>query len=166
MSRSGVAIEDGIQQVRIVKFLSLLVMAPVAMFLSGCATGSAVITGQQRPPIPIEDVRLFSSPPKEPYEEIGLITANSFWSWGWTQQAEMDTATRELKAKAAKIGANGVILRNLGWEPTSNTGVFVGGGIYSGSTDTMRTIDGVAIYLPRSGGAGGAGGASRATRDD
>jgi hypothetical protein len=119
--------------------------------LAGCATGSAVITGQQRPPIPIEDVRLFSSPPSEPYEEIGLITANSFWSWGWNEQAEMDTATRELKAKAAKIGANGVILRNLGWRPTSNTGVVLGGGIYSGSTDTMRTIDGVAIYLPRGG---------------
>lgn len=133
------------------KVLSFSMLILAAVFLAGCATGSAVITGQQRPPIPIEEVRLFSTPPKQPYEEIGLITANSFWSWAWTQQAEMDTATRELKAKAAKIGANGVILKNLSWQPSSNTGVVVGGGIYSGSTDTMRTIDGIAIYLPPSG---------------
>jgi len=97
-------------------------------------------------------VRLYSSPPTVPYEEVAIIAANSYWSWAWNEQAKMDTATRELRTKAAKLGANGVILKNLGSEAVSagGLGMGLGGGLYGGaaSINNIRTLDGVAIYVP------------------
>jgi len=62
----------------------------------------------------------------------------------------MDTATREIRAKAAKLGANGIILKSLGSEAITATGMNLGSGLYGGSINSMRTIDGIAIYLPTS----------------
>jgi hypothetical protein len=117
---------------------------------AGCATGSAVVTGQKRPPISPDSVRLYSSPPQQPYEEVGIISANSYWSWAWNEQAKMDTATREIRVKAAKLGANGIILKSLGSEPITAAGMNFGSGLYGGSVNSMRTIDGIAIYIPGS----------------
>ena len=118
---------------------------------AGCATGSAVVTGQKRPPISPDSVRLYSSPPQQQYEEIGIISANSYWSWAWNEQAKMDTATREIRVKAAKLGANGIILKSLGSEPITAAGMSLGSGLYGGSINSMRTMDGIAIYVPASG---------------
>lgn len=122
----------------------------LGVLASGCATGSAVVTGQKRPPISPDSVRLYSSPPQQPYEEVGIISANSYWSWAWNEQAKMDTATREIRVKAAKLGANGIILKSLGSEPITAAGMNFGSGLYGGSINSMRIIDGIAIYLPAS----------------
>jgi hypothetical protein len=113
---------------------------------TGCATGSAIVTGQKRPPINPDQVRLYTSPPEKKYEEIGLVSANSYWSWAWNEQAKMDTATREIRSKAAKLGANGIILKGVGSEAISAAGMHLGGGLYGGSINNMKTIDGIAIY--------------------
>jgi hypothetical protein len=131
----------------IARIASLMVIGILA---SGCATGSAVVTGLKRPPISPDSVRLYSSPPQHPYEEIAIISANSYWSWAWNEQAKMDTATRELREKAAKLGANGIILKSLGSEAITGAGMSFGNGLYGGSINNMRTIDGVAIFIPAS----------------
>jgi len=135
------------------KLLSVLrttfVLFSAATFLPGCATGSAIITGQKRPAIHPDAVRLYSSPPAKKYEEIGLVSANSYWSWAWNEQAKMDTATREIRLKAAELGANGIILKGLGSEAISAAGMHLGGGLYGGSINNMKTIDGIAIYVPQ-----------------
>lgn len=120
----------------------------VSFSFTGCATGSAIVTGQKRPPINPDLVRLYTSPPEKKYEEIGLVSANSYWSWAWNEQAKMDTATREIRSKAAKLGANGIILKGVGSEAMSAAGMHLGGGLYGGSINNMKTIDGVAIYVP------------------
>jgi hypothetical protein len=130
-----------------VRIASLVLLGILA---TGCSTGSAVITGQKRPPISPESVHLYSSPPQQPYEEIGIISANSYWSWAWNEQAKMDTATREIRVKAAKLGANGIILKSLGSEPITGAGMSLGSGLYGGSINSMRTMDGIAIYIPAS----------------
>jgi len=127
------------------RFVSLVLLG---LFAAGCATGSAVVTGQKRPPISPDSVRLYSSPPQQQYEEIGIISANSYWSWAWNDQAKMDTATREMRAKAAKLGANGIIFKSLGSEAISAAGMSLGSGLYGGTINSMRTMDGIAIYLP------------------
>ncbi len=122
------------------------------LLLASCATGSAIVTGAKRPPIDPAKVRLYSSPPSVPYEEIAIIAANSYWSWAWNEQAKMDTATREIRTKAAKLGANGIILKNLGSDAITAGGMGMGmsGGLYGGGAliNSMRTIDGVAIFVP------------------
>lgn len=82
------------------------------------------------------------------YEEVALVSANSYWSWGWTEQAKVDTATRDIRVKAAKLGANAVILKSVGSEALSTTGVALGNGLYGGTLNKMRTLDGLAIYMP------------------
>jgi hypothetical protein len=137
------------------KSINSIVIRIITLFLSvlvvtGCATGSAVVTGQKRAPISPDSVRLYSSPPQQQYEEVGIISANSYWSWAWNEQAKMDTATREIRVKAAKLGANGIILKSLGSEPITAAGMSLGSGLYGGSINSMRTMDGIAIYVPAS----------------
>ena len=129
----------------------LLVAAwAVPILGSGCATGAALVTGVKRPPINPNEVRIYSEPPAN-YEEVAIISANSYWSWAWTEQSKMDTASRELRSKAAKLGANGVIVKNLGNAATSagGFGTGVGGGFALGaaSINNMTTLDGVAIFV-------------------
>ena len=114
--------------------------------LSGCATGAALVTGVKRPPIDPGQVRIYSSPPPK-FEEVAVISANSYWSWAWNEQAKIDTATRELRSKAAKLGANGVIVKNLGSAPIT-AGGYAYGAFGAASINNMATIEGVAIYVP------------------
>jgi hypothetical protein len=130
--------------------LSLLVALGSLSLLSGCATGAALVTGVKRAPIDPSQVRIYSSPPPK-YEEVAIISANSYWSWAWHEQAKMDTATRELREKAAKLGANGVIVKNLGNAAISAGGLGApAGGFALGAAaiNNMTTLDGVAIYVP------------------
>ena len=131
--------------------LLLLAALAVPILGSGCATGAALVTGVKRPPINPNEVRIYSEPPAN-YEEVAIISAHSYWSWAWTEQSKMDTASRELRAKAAKLGANGVIVKNLGNAATSagGFGTGVGGGFALGaaSINNMTTLDGVAIFVP------------------
>lgn len=127
--------------------LVLLVAACVSLpLLPGCATGAALVTGIKRAPIDPSQVRIYSSPPSK-YEEVAVISANSYWSWAWNEQAKIDTATRELRNKAAKLGANGVIVKNLGSAPIT-AGGYAFGGLGAASINNMATIEGVAIYVP------------------
>ena len=126
--------------------LLLLAVAIVASpILSGCATGAALVTGTRRAPIDPSQVRIYSSPPPK-FEEVAVISANSYWSWAWNEQAKLDTATRELRNKAAKLGANGVIVKNLGSAPITAGGVGYGA-FGAASINSMATIEGTAIYV-------------------
>ena len=130
--------------------LSLLTGLGLLSLLSGCATGAALVTGVKRAPIDPSQVRIYSAPPPK-YEEVAIISANSYWSWAWHEQAKMDTATRELREKAAKLGANGVIVKNLGNAAISAGGLGApAGGFALGAAaiNNMTTLDGVAIYVP------------------
>lgn len=128
--------------------IRIMALFLLAFIVAGCATGSAVVTGRKRAPISPDSVRLYSSPPQQPYEEIGIISSNSYWSWAWNEQAKMDTATREIRAKAANLGANGIIIKSVGSEDISAAGMNLGSGLYSETIESMRTMDGIAIYVP------------------
>ena len=128
-------------------FCYALLLLAGSFFVGGCATGSAIITGQQRPPISPNQVRIYSTPPQKPYEEIAIVSANSYYSWAWNEQAKMNTVTREMRAKAAKLGANGVIVKSLGSEASGAATMNFGSGFYGTSINNIKTIDGVAIYV-------------------
>lgn len=88
---------------------SFLMLALSVFALTGCASGSALVTGQIRPAI--EDhtiVRILTQMP-DGAEEIALVKASS--DSGWTQQGSLDYATDELKRQAARVGANAVVCK-------------------------------------------------------
>lgn len=80
-------------------------------FISGCTTGSAVVTGQERSPIDPAAVTLFDDPPAD-FEVIGIVEASSDVILISAETA-LERALDELKEQAAKIGANGVIDREV-----------------------------------------------------
>ena len=121
-------------------FLSILIFA----VLAGCASGSALVTGNTRPAI--EDhtsIRILTEMPQGA-EEIARVKASS--DAGWTQQASLDYAVEELKKQAAKVGANAVVLS--GRETSSQT---VGVPAYGGGTiitsSEVEIVEGVAIWV-------------------
>jgi len=76
-----------------------------AIFLTGCATGSRVVTGPNRyPRVPTEDVQILFTPPSQPFFEIGIATAQG------AQLATDATVFEEVRSQAAKLGADAVII--------------------------------------------------------
>ena len=74
----------------------------LAALLSGCATGSHVLTGTARPAISPESVMVYSAAPANS-ETIAILnaTANSL---------KIDSCVEQLKKDAASLGANGVVI--------------------------------------------------------
>ena len=135
-----------------------LLAAVFACAAAACATSSHVLIGTARPPISPESVRVYYTPPPK-YEEIATISASSQGSLALTSQQNMDKAMQRMKAEAAKVGANGILLRgvqdsqggslgagvgNTSYGPGSVVGVGVGGSFAL----TNKVAQGIAIYVP------------------
>lgn len=87
---------------------ALLILTAIA----GCetATGTVVVTGQQRPAIKPGQVQLYSMPPQSPYEVIAFVRASS--ANGWTDQQSVDYAVEELQSKRRQSGPMGLFSDN------------------------------------------------------
>lgn len=124
--------------------MKFVLVAVASVFLAGCASGSALVTGQTRPAI--EDHTTISILTKMPNgaEEIAIAKASS--DSGLTQQASLDYAVDELKRQAAKVGANAVVLTDR--ETSSQTvGVPVYGGGTVVSSSEVEIVQGIAIEV-------------------
>jgi hypothetical protein len=112
-------------------------------FLFACASGSVVITGQVRPAIDPSEVMLYLDPPSQ-YDTIGLIEASS--DVEFSSQAAQDRVIDQLKNNAAKIGANGVLLLNIGTGDGGTSGFYYGGMFYA-TTSKIKIAQAKAIYV-------------------
>lgn len=113
------------------------------VLLFGCTTGSSIITGTKRPAINPSEVTIYLDPPAE-YEAIGIIEVSS--GVGFSRQKAQDRAMEALKSRAAKVGANGVLLTNTGSQSVGTAGYYSNGFYYGGSTDKILA-QGRAIYV-------------------
>lgn len=111
--------------------------------LGGCASGSVIVTGAKREPLPYDQVSILLEPPTE-FETIGLVSASS--DSGFTEQGSVDYALNKLKKLAAKLGANGVLLISTGERTTTAVGGS-GSGYFYAVTGTAKTVQGKAIYV-------------------
>ena len=119
-------------------FQALIPLFTVLVF-GGCASGSALVTGQVRPAI--EDhtsIRILTEMP-EGAVEIAVVKASS--DSGWTQQQSLDLAVEELKKQAGRIGANVVVLTGR----DTSTRVSGDGTVISSSE--MEIVHGIAVWL-------------------
>jgi hypothetical protein len=122
---------------------ALALLAFAVAGIAACASGSAIVTGNTRAPIPSEQVKLYLEPPAD-FEVIGLVSASS--DSGWTEQGSVDYAIGELKNQAAKLGANGVLLVSSGDKTTTVVGGY-GTGILYAIPVTAKTVQGKAIFV-------------------
>jgi hypothetical protein len=138
--------------------IALLLAAALTCAAAACSTSSHVLIGTARPAISAESVRVYYTPPPK-YEEIATINASSQGSLALTSQQNMDKAMQRMKAEAAKVGANGILLQTVhdtqsssiglggggtSYGPNSSSGVGVGGSFAL----TSKVVQGLAIYVP------------------
>ena len=119
--------------------MKLLPTLALVITLAGCAS-SSVLVGKSRPPIDPSQVKLYLSPPAQ-FEEVALVDASSAQSFSFTDQGKMDKVIERLKVEAAKLGANGILLRSAGEK--------YGGAVTTGSaTASGNSAFGTGIAVP------------------
>jgi hypothetical protein len=74
-------------------------------------SGSAIITGKQRPAISADNVKVYANYPDN-YEVIAIVKSKA--EEPSAQQEVGNKVLDELKVQAAKVGANGIVLKALG----------------------------------------------------
>lgn len=120
--------------------------------LAGCANTSRVLLAEPRPPLPVEQVRVYQTPPAR-YIEIARIETSSGVGFGTAGQTE--SAMLKLRREAAKVGANGVLLQAIE-TVASPVGIGIGGGRYGsrggvsggvGIPTAQRRAAGIAILV-------------------
>jgi hypothetical protein len=137
--------------------MASLIGVLVVLLLAACAS-SHVMIGKARPPISPDEVRIYQRPPDGPYEEIARLDTSSQGSFSFTAQSKTDAVIKRLKADAAKLGANGVLLEGIGDQPSGSIGTgggresysgsgSVGGGIGLNAGLTKKVGGGIAIYV-------------------
>jgi hypothetical protein len=137
--------------------LRTLLIAAALLLLAGCAT-SHVLTGQPRPPIDPAQVHVYFDPPPG-YQEIARLQTSS-GAFAFGDQAKLEGVLRNLRAEAARLGANGVLVLDTA-DGYGGTGVSVGGGggryggrSYSGAgvgvtiSPTRKHARAIAIHVP------------------
>jgi hypothetical protein len=136
----------------IMKTINALIIPTVcAVLLAGCASGTYIVTGNERPRLEPEQVTLYYQTRPARFEVVGIVNARG----PGTTQHNMNQAVEQLKKEAAKMGANGVILGvvNPGDQSVGiSTGTGFGGGTaFSATGVAIAThniqISGTAIYV-------------------
>jgi len=132
------------------KAKSVFLMLAVSVSLIGCvSSSSSVVVGQVRPAIAPAQVKLYVNPPKK-FEQVALLESSSKASWAASDQGKMNVVIERLKEEAAKVGANGILLRGTGDQSggTVMTGTFAGNAAFGTGIPIMHKAGtGVAIYV-------------------
>jgi hypothetical protein len=97
--------------------------------IGGCAGSTHVLTGTARPPINPADVKVYFTPPPV-YQDIAALDAQrrSLFNAG---EGGTDKIIARLKAEAAKVGANGLIIEGYDQVQTGSIGSGAGSDSYS-----------------------------------
>ena len=120
----------------------------IVILLTACAS-SSILVGKQRPPIDPSQVKVYLTPPAK-FEEVALLDASSKSSFAITDQGKMGKVIERLKEEAAKLGANGILLRSTGDQAggvvgtATTTGNFTSG---FGAPIFHKSGSGIAIYV-------------------
>ena len=111
--------------------ISWLAATSLATLLAAaCASSTHVLVGTARAPISPAEVKIYSGPPPQ-FEEVAILNASSKSFFGTGGQRAVDKVIERLKAQAAQLGANGVILEGFVDSQTASLGTGLGSDSYS-----------------------------------
>lgn len=120
--------------------------------LAGCVSTQSIVTGKARTPIAPEAVKVYLTEPSGA-EDVALVTASAEKGYN-TAQGVMDLCVRELRKKAAALGANGLVIQSGGLTQHTGTefGTFVNGVFLADSTTKeINHVSAKAIYVKTTG---------------
>ena len=100
------------------------------MLLSACATSSQILTGTPRAPIPLNEVRVYTSAPAS-FEEIAVLNASKQSVSSAGGERAIQKMIESLKAQAALLGANGLLLEDFSDAQALSLGTGVGSDTYT-----------------------------------
>jgi len=117
-----------------------------------------MLVGSARPPIAAADVKIYTQPPPA-FEEVAVVNAYSRSVFQPGGQHSIDTVIARLKQRAAKLGANGLILGDFSDVQTTSLGTGVGTDSYTHNSSISLGVGGAfgifkktgrgrAIYVP------------------
>jgi hypothetical protein len=129
----------------------------MAAMTAACATSSQLLTGTPRPPISPDDVRVYTHAPPS-FEEIAILNASRESTSAEGERA-FEKMIESLKARAALVGANGLLLEDFSDAQTLSLSTGVGSETYThnGSISlgvagwfgiAKRSAKGRAIFVP------------------
>jgi len=138
------------------RLANLIAVVLATTIITGCAVTNetSLLVGQARPATTPDKVKLYTKPPAK-YEEIALVSADAAHDF-MTKQALMEKSVALIKEQAAKVGANGVLIENLGDFYTGSSGVIVAPGAPQGGVTvgtgamnarTGKKVTGMAIFV-------------------
>jgi hypothetical protein len=98
--------------------------------MAGCASSSQTLTGLPRAPLSPSDVRVYTQAPQS-FEEIAVLSASrkSVSSAGGERAIEKMIET--MRAQAAQLGANGLLLEDFSDSDPVTVGTGVGSQTYT-----------------------------------
>jgi hypothetical protein len=141
------------------RWRSVLIIALCATL--GACVSSQIVVGTVRKPIAVAQVQVYVKRPSTEFEEIAYLETSSARSWSFTDSGRTRVVIERLKAQAAKLGANGLLLQAVSDQTVDAIGagvgaalvgthgtVGVGYGVPGSKTDKIGRA--TAIYLPPS----------------
>lgn len=127
--------------------MRLLYITITILLLSACATGATLVTGQVRPAIDAAQVKVYNKAPDH-FEEIAVVRASA---QSGSMQERQDMAIEELRKRAAAVGANGILIEEIGEEQSGGGGIILspgyGIGMHITSSGQQVNISAKAIYV-------------------
>jgi hypothetical protein len=85
-------------------------LALLILFAGGCASKPEVVPSSgPRPPTSAQNVKIFEKAPAR-YEMLGKVTVTRAEGAKWDEHGDANAAFDNAKAKAAALGANGLLL--------------------------------------------------------
>ena len=115
-----------------------------ASLLMGCTSGPGLTTGYVRPPL--EDyrtVRILSRLPQDA-EVIASVKASS--DSGFSRERNLDYTINQLKKKAARLGANALVITGRNSPIQMGTAQTSGGGLVV-TNNEREVVKGIAIWI-------------------
>jgi hypothetical protein len=130
----------------------------LCLWLGACVS-SQILVGIARKPIAVAQVQIYVRPPATAYEEIAYLETSSEHSWSFTEDGRTRIVIERLKAQAAKLGANGLLLQALSDRVVDGVGAgvgaalvgthgIIGAGLGVDGSKTDKIGRAMAIYLP------------------
>jgi hypothetical protein len=130
----------------------------ITLMAAACAPSSHILVGTPRPAISPTEVKVYTAPPPQA-QQIALLDAHADSMFGPGGQKSIDKLIERLKAQAAQLGANGIVLGDISDRQTGSVGTGMGSSSYSGNSAVGVGVGGslgiykksgkaTAVYVP------------------